>query len=119
MTTERPAWNVRSLLQRAEKTDQSPMAEVKPLRSWDSVAAQVHKTRTYLVQTQAEEHRREIALSEIRAELEQAQLLHDESKRQFASMANDVLGIGLAEPEKNKRVDAIIKQIDQEKDLSE
>lgn len=116
MTTERPAWNVRSLLQRAEKTDPSLMAEVKPLRSWDSVAAQVHKTRTYLVQTQAEEHRREIALSEIRSELEQAELLHDEAKRQFAAMANDVLGIGLAEPAKDKRVDTLLEQIEREKD---
>lgn len=41
MTTERPAWNVRSLLQRADKTEPPAMAEVKPLRSWDSVAAQV------------------------------------------------------------------------------
>lgn len=116
MTTERPAWNVRSLLQRADKTEPPAMAEVKPLRSWDSVAAQVHKTRTYLVQTQAEEHRREIALSEIRAELEQAQVLHDEAKRQFAAMANDVLGIGLAEPAKDKRVDALLEQIEREKD---
>lgn len=119
MSDTKAQWNVRSLLQRVDKTEPPQVAEVKPIKSWDAAAAQVHKTRTYLVQTQAEEHRREMALAEIRTELEQAQLLHDESKRQFASMANDVLGIGLAEPEKNKRVDAIIKQIDQEKDLSE
>lgn len=116
MSDTRQQWNVRSLLQRADKTEPPQLAEVKPIKSWDAAAAQVNKTRTYLVQTQAEEHRREMALAEIRIEREQAEVLHEESKRQFAQMANDALGIGLAAPQKDARVDAIIAHIEREKD---
>lgn len=108
---------LRAAMSRADKTVTTvPTAEVKTLRSWDKLAEQVHKTRSYLVQCQGEEHRAENTLAECRTATEQATVLHNEAKRQFAQMANDALGIGLEQPEKDARVDAVLEEIEREAD---
>lgn len=106
---------LRAAMSRADKTVTTiPMAEVTTLKSWDELARQINKARTYLVQVEAEEHRCELALEESRKEREQATMLFEEAKRQFAQLANDALGIGLSAPTKDPRIDALLEDIERE-----
>lgn len=94
MATEK--FSLRSVLKSAEVTQ---TGEIKPLRTWDTMASSIHKSRNDVVATQAEEARLLTALEDVRERMAEVMRIHEEQKALWIKASSDVLGVVIKDEE--------------------